>query len=72
MGLGVAVGAYVLIALLAMIPTCLEQRATGTRGVLRRLPGLVACILWPLPVAAVVILALRQRRRDRVVERGGP
>lgn len=64
MGLGVAIGAYVLVAVLAMIPTCLEQSANGTRGVLRRLPGLVACLLWPLPVAAVVILALRQRRRN--------
>lgn len=62
----IAVGAYVLVALLAMIPTTLEQPANGDRSLLRRLLGLVACLLWPLLIAAVAILALRQEMPRRV------
>ena len=65
MGLRLMAGAYILIALLAMIPTVLEQRTNGLQGVLKRLPGLVACLLWPLPLAAVTILALHRGRPRR-------
>ena len=64
MVLGAAIGTYLLVAGLAMIPTRREQRASRT-GRAWRLAGLAACLLWPLTVAAVAVAVLRERRRDR-------
>ena len=61
---GSTIGAYLVIAALAMVPTLLEQRANRIEGPLR-LAGLLACLLWPLSFAAVAILVLRTERRKR-------
>ena len=64
MHLGPGLGAYVLVAILVLIPTCLEQRANGVCGAWR-LASFAVCLLWPLSTVVVATLAWRAGRRDR-------
>lgn len=59
----VLIGGYLIVTVLAMIPTCLEQRASQLNRSWR-LAGIAACLLWPLSVTGVAVLALCQGRRN--------
>lgn len=56
---------YGLVALLAAIPTAIEQDANGIHGILARSAGFAACLLWPVTVVVIAALALREGRRGR-------
>lgn len=71
MGIEAALGlGYGLVALLAMIPTWLEQGANGIGGLPQRLAGLAACLLWPLTAAVVAALAWRAARQEAGTDLG--
>ena len=53
-------GAYALIAAFAFMMTLREQLGQGPRGLLPNLAGYVACTVWPLAFAAVLIEAQRR------------
>lgn len=55
----IVLGVYALIAATALTLTLREQLRLGSRGLLFAFGGYVACTLWPLAFAAVLIEAQR-------------
>lgn len=53
-------GVYALIAAVAFMMTLREQLGQGSRGLLSNLAGYVACMFWPLALAAVLVEAQRR------------
>lgn len=53
---------YALVAVAAMVPTWLEQRAKRIAPFTDCLMGVICCLLWPL-TATVVAVASREIRR---------
>lgn len=51
---------YALIAFVAAIMTFDEQRRTDQRYVFYNAAGYLACILWPLSVAMILLSTVRQ------------
>jgi hypothetical protein len=51
---------YGLIALVAVVMTFDEQCRAGRRYMLYNAAGYLACLLWPLPVAIILLSTVRQ------------
>lgn len=51
---------YASVANLAMYMTCREHMQYGRRSVGWTLVGVTACILWPLVIVAMMVMARRQ------------
>ena len=51
---------YVSIANLAMYMTCREHVQYGHRSVGWTVLGVIACVAWPLVIAAMLVLARRK------------
>lgn len=52
--------AYAAIANLAMYMTCREHTQTGGSSALWTMIGVAACTVWPLVIAAMMVLARRK------------
>lgn len=56
----VVIAVYVVISAFAIVMTYREQRKTGGQSVVLNAFGYIACTLWPL-VLAILILTLRRK-----------
>lgn len=61
---------YALFAVMALVPTLIEQRVTARRSLPVRIASLFACLFWPVTVLCLAAhLGWQHRQEERVPAR---